>query len=61
MHSFSVYYYEKQNEKGGDSIEEDTALTVFLAVSTLSNVINANDNTGVYYCVRSTAGHQQIS
>ena len=29
MHSFSVYYYEKQMEKGGDSIEEDTTENCF--------------------------------
>ena len=31
------------------------------AVSKLSNVIKATDNTGVYYCVRSTPGHNQMT
>nr|WP_312577102.1 hypothetical protein [Sedimentibacter sp.] len=34
---------------------------VISAVSTLSNVINAADQSGVYYCVRSTAGHNQMT
>jgi len=34
---------------------------VISAVSTLSNVVNASDQSGVYYCVRSTAGHNQMT
>ncbi len=34
---------------------------IISAVSTLSNVINSSDNTGVYYCIRSTAGHNQMT
>lgn len=32
-----------------------------LAVSSLSNVVNANDQTGVYYVIMSTAGHKEMT